>query len=115
MDCSETFCVVFSNPKKSILLSNFSYIFWMKSYLYVNTDVQISCSDWNNLGIINCIKLLTSKSKSMGKKSLQTKFQLPHHKDERKHSFLVTLAGGEKQLSLGTNILVTLTATVNKH
>ena len=75
---------------------------WIKSYFHVNINVKvkISCVNWNNLGIINCIKILTAKSNSIGLKSLQTKFQLlPPHKDERKHSVFVTSPSTEKRLS----------------
>ena len=113
--CSEILCLGFSNPKNSILLPNFSYMLWIKSYLYVNTSVEISYLNWNNLRIINCIKILAAKSNSMGLNYLYTKFQLPSHKDERKHSFLVTLPSIEKQLSLVLNIFITLTATAIKH
>ena len=73
---------------------------WIKSYLHVNTNVEISCLNWNDLGIINCIKLLAAKLSYMDLKSLWTKFQLPSHKDERKQSFLVTSPSVEKRLSL---------------
>ena len=113
--CSEILGVEFSNPKNSILLPNFLYMVWIKSYLHVNTNVEISCLNWNNLGIITCIKILAAKWNSMSLESLQTKLQLPPHKDERKHSFLVTSSGVEKRLSLVRNIFITLTATAIKH
>ena len=49
----------------------------IKRYLHVNTNVEISFLNWNNLGVINFIKDLTAKSNSMGQKSLWTKFQFP--------------------------------------
>ena len=67
---SEILCVEFSIPKNSILLPNFLYMIWIKSYLHVNTNVEISCLSWKNLGIINCVKVLAAKSNSMGLKSL---------------------------------------------
>ena len=88
---------------------------WIKNYRYLNTSVEISFLNWNNLRIINCIKILAAKLNSMGLNYLYTKFQLPSHKDERKHSFLVTLPGVEKRLSLVPNIFITLTATATKH
>ena len=88
---------------------------WIKSYLHINTHVEISCLNWNNLGIINCIKILAAKSNFMGLKFLWTKFQLPPKKDERKHSFLLTLPSAEKRLSLVPNIFITLAATTTNH
>ena len=29
---------------------------WIKSYRHVDTNVEISCLNLNNLGIINCMK-----------------------------------------------------------
>ena len=115
VDCSEILCVGFSDETNSILLPNVSYNIWIKNYLNVNTNVEISCFNLNNLRIINIIKILAAELSSMVLKSLQTKFQLSPHTDERKHSFLVTLPGTEKQLSLVPNIFITLTATSTKH
>ena len=81
----------------------------------MNTNVEISCLNLNNLRIINCIKILAAKSNSMGMKSMYTKFQLPSRRDERKHSFLVTSPSVEKRLPLVPNTVITLTATVTKH
>ena len=39
----------------------------------------------------------------------------PPHKDEGKHSFLVTSPSVQKQLSLMPNIFITLSATATKH
>ena len=85
--------------------------------LHLNTNVDISCLNWNNLGIINVIKIVEAeaKSNSMGLKPLQTKFQLPPHKDESKHSFLSTPSSVKKWLSLVPDIFRTLTATATKH
>ena len=88
---------------------------WIESYLHVNTTVEMLCLNWNNLGVINCIKILAAKSNSMGLKSLWTEFQLPPHKDERKHSFLVTSPSVEKWSSLVPNIFSTLTEKATKH
>ena len=55
----------------------------------VNTNVELSSLNWNNLGIINCIEILATKSNNMGLKPLWTKFQLSPPKYKRKHSFLV--------------------------
>ena len=68
VDCSEILCV--GIRKNSILLPNILYMVWIKSYLHVHTNVEILCIKWNNLGIINCIKLLAAKSNSMGLESL---------------------------------------------
>ena len=90
-------------------------MFWIKSYLHVKSNVEISCLNWNNLGIINDINILAAKSNSLHLKSLKTKFQLPPHKDERKHSYSVTSPSVEKWLFLVPNISITLTATATKH
>ena len=84
VDCSEILCVGFSNSKNPILLSNFLYMVWIKSYFYVETNVEMSCLNWNNLGVINCIEIVAISA--------------PPQKEERKHSFLVTSPGIEKQL-----------------
>ena len=80
------------------------HFIWIKSYLHVDTNVDISCLNWNNLGIITCIRILAVKSNSKRMQSLWTKFQPP--KDERQHSFLVTWPNVKKQLSLVPNILL---------
>ena len=49
------------------------------SQVYVNTDVEILCSDWNNLEIINCMKILAAKSVD--------RVSAPPDKDERKDMF----------------------------
>ena len=77
VDCSEILCVGLSNLKNSILLSYFLYMVSIKSYFHVNADVEILCLNLNNLRIINCIKILATKSNFMGLKSLYTKFQIP--------------------------------------
>ena len=97
------------------LFKSLRYMVWIKSYLHVNTNVEISCLSWNNLGIINCIENVSAKPNSMGLKSLQIKFQLPPHKDERKHSLFVTFPSVKKWSSLVPNIFITLTATATKH
>ena len=70
VDCSEILSIGFSNAKNSILLPNVLHMVWIKGYLYVNANAEISCLNWNNVGIINCIKNLAAKSNSMGLKSL---------------------------------------------
>ena len=64
------FCEAFSNSKNSILLPDFLLMAWIKSYLHVNTNIDISRLNWNNLGIINYMKILEAKSNSVGLKSL---------------------------------------------
>ena len=61
-------CRVFI-PKEFDFAAKFLTYGWIKSYLHVDTDVEISCLNWNNLGIINCIKILAAKSNTMGQKS----------------------------------------------
>ena len=112
VDCSEILCVGFSNPKNSIL-SGVWYMIWIKSYLHVNVNVEISCLNLNNLRIISCIKILAAKSNFTSLKSLWTKCQLPPHKDERKHSFSVTSPIVEKWLSLVANFF--LNSDSNSH
>ena len=70
VNCSEILCVGFSSPKNLILLPDFLYVVWVKCYLHVNTNVEISCLNRNNLGIINCIKILAVKPNSKGLKCL---------------------------------------------
>ena len=81
----------------------------------MNINVEISYSDRSNLGISNCIKILAAKSNSTGSEFSVDKISAPPHKDERKHSFLVTSPCVEKQLSLVLNIFITLTATATIH
>ena len=104
VDCS--LCVWFSYPKNSILLSDLWCMVWIKSCLHVNSNLEIFCLNWNNLEIINCIKILAAKSNSDCLKSLQTKFHVHPHKDERKHSFLVTSPGVEKCFFLWCTIFL---------
>ena len=106
---------VFSNAKNSILLPNFLYKVWVKSYPHVNTNVEISCLNRNNFGIIKFIKILATKSNSLALKCLWTNFRLSPSQDEREYSFLLTSPSAQKQLSLVQNIMITLASTVNKH
>ena len=87
----------------------------IKSYLHVNTNAEISCLNLNNLRIISFIKILAAESNSTGLQSLLTNFRLSPHKDERKHSSLVTSRSVKKQLSLVPIIFITLKATATKH
>ena len=64
VNCSETLCAGFSKHARFLIRG------LDPSYLLVNTNVEISCLNWNNLGIINCIKILAVKSNSKGLKSL---------------------------------------------
>ena len=70
VDCSEILCVGFSNPKNSVLPPSFLYMICIKSYPYVNINVENLCLNWNNLGIMNSIKILAAKSNSVGLNSL---------------------------------------------
>ena len=47
-----------------------TYVVWIKSYPHVDTNVEISCLNRNNFGIIKFIKLLAAKSNSLCLKSL---------------------------------------------
>ena len=49
VDCSEILCVGLSDPRNSILLPDFRYVVWIKCYLHVNTNAEISCLNWGNL------------------------------------------------------------------
>ena len=49
----------FSHSKNSILLPDWGYMVWIKSYLHVNTNFEISCLSRKNLGSLNCEVLCT--------------------------------------------------------
>ena len=70
VDCFDILCAEFLNSKNSILLPDFLYMVWIQNYLLVNSNVEILSLNWNKLGIINCIKILATKSNFMGVKSL---------------------------------------------
>ena len=73
-------------PKEVDFAANFLYMVWIKSYLRVNTNVEISCLNWNNLGTINC-----STIEFYGSEISVDKVSAPPREDKRNHSFLVTL------------------------
>ena len=54
VDCSKILCVGFSKSQYLILLSIFLYMVRIKSYLFVNTNIEMSCLNLNNSRIINC-------------------------------------------------------------
>ena len=70
MDCPEILSIRHSKAKNSILLSDFCCMVWIKSYPHVNTNVEIYCLNRDDFGIIIFIKILASKSNSLGLKSL---------------------------------------------
>ena len=88
---------------------------WIRSYLHVNKNVEISCFNRNNFEIIKCLKILARKIEFSEFENSADKISIPPCEDERKHSFLVTSHSVEKQLSLVPNMFITLTATANKH
>ena len=72
VDCPEGFSVGFSSPKNSMLVPDLQlrYMVWIKNYPHASTNVEISCLNRNDFGIIKFIKILAAKSNSLGLKTL---------------------------------------------
>ena len=81
---------------------------WFTSYLQLNMTYKFSWFNKNNSSTVEHMKNLSTKMNSTRLITSQIKFQAPPVKDERKHSFLVSLYSIVEYETLVPNILSTL-------
>ena len=87
----------------------------IKSYLFFNTNVKISCLNLNKSRIINCNQNSGNKIEEFyGSEITVDKFSGPSSQVWEKTFILVTLPAVEKRLSLVPIIFITLKATATQ-